>query len=220
MSSKICPSNRLAECQTLIEKLKQGDPAVPSDFLEGLLSGPQGLLGRCGGYLKGFSKDSPAVSGCVMGHLRSPNIVFPPTLFLWAKGLPAGAKPRSLEEALKMKREAAPPPPPLTPPPPPPPDTEHRVLVEKRLAELGFEFRFVDEWKEVETAVETIRDGALHTITCNWSYKLTRNNNGSYAVEWRSDGNDGKLVFPVVDDQYPKNLVLVMLDKGMRLKLQ
>src|SRR3989338_7008493 len=138
MNSKICPSNRVAECQPLIERLKQGDPAVPADFLEELLSGPQGLLGRCGGYLKGFSKDSMAVSGCVMGHLRSPNIVFPPTLFLWAKGLPAGAKPRSLEEALKMKREAAPPPPPLTPPPPPPPDTEHRVLVEKRLAELGF----------------------------------------------------------------------------------
>ncbi|MDZ4224573.1 MAG: hypothetical protein U1D33_01560, partial [bacterium] len=222
----ICPANKLAECQPLIERLKMGEPAVPADFLNALLEGPQGLFGRCGGYMDGYSKDSPEVFGCVMGHLRNPNIVFPPTLFLWAKGLPAGAKPRSLKEALRMKRETAPqappplPPPPAPPVPPAPPDPQHSVILEKRLADLRFEFRFVDEWKKVETIIETIRDGALHTVACDWSYKLTQNSDSSYTVEWRSDGNNGKLVFPVVNDQYPKNLVLVVLDKGMQLKLR
>lgn len=217
----------MAECQGLIEKLKRDTP-LPADFLDDLLAGGRGLLGRCGGYLSGYSKDSPVVSGCIMGHLRNPNIVFPPTLFLWANGLPTGAKPRSLNEALRMKREMtlpAPQPPPVPPVPPMPPPPPRNILVDKSLADLGFEFRFVDEWKEVETVIEKIRNGSLHTIQCNWSYKLTQNGSGSYTVEWRWGNETGKLLFPVVENQYPKNLVLVLFGEaadiqGMELKLK
>lgn len=114
-------------------------------------------------------------------------------------------------------------------------EVHNNVLVEKPLGELNFKFEAVNEWKKEETTIETIRDGAIYSFSFTWLYKLTPRRDGSYSLAWRLEkegrvtGSWPPLIIPVYKNQYPKNLVLMLMGefkgdevviKDLRLKLK
>ncbi len=226
--SKICPRQELGECRQWVEEIKKSQ-GLPTDFVEEILSGRQGLLGRCGGYTSGYSKDSQVVSGCLMGHLRAPSTQFVPALFLWANGLPNGARPRSLLEAFYLRRSTIPSPPSL---PAVSPDSAVRQtgpatisvqkLLEIDLQDWPLHFTHENEWRVVEKEMRFLVDGSFYWETIRWYYRLTPNADGTYKLSWSyllpmadPKPSDPSLNLTVDEKgEYPPNLSLTIFGKA------
>lgn len=213
----------MAECQQWLEIIKNTQ-GLPDDFVAELLGGRQGLLGRCGGYADGYSKNSQVVSGCVMGHLRNPTKQFIPALFLWANGLPTGSMPRSIQEAFAIKHAAIQAEQPVQPTPLQAQQvsgTQATVIKGEALLEMGLkdwslDFTHENEWRSTEKEIRFFYDGAPYWETVRWYYKLTKNPDGTYKLNWSyalpmadPKPSDPSIPFSITaDNKYPANLVL------------